>query len=304
MASAMGCLYQNTFATTRFDSIFKAEDLKVEALAESEKVEVLSFLSKRPIHTVCMASFLRDNGVVSPQNRGTFYGCRDASGSLQGVALIGHATLIETENDEALRAFAYLQHELSNAHLVRGDHETVSRFWRHYAELGHEPSLACRELLFVQTSAKTNSELVPHLRPATLNELEELKLVNAEFIRNECGIDPLKKDPVGFSSRLARRIEKQRVWLVEKDGVIIFKADVFAQTPEAAYLEGVFVNPDYRGCGIGLHCLRDLSNRLLQQSNSLCLLVNQQNEKLEHFYTQAGYSISGIYDTIYLDSDN
>jgi uncharacterized protein len=304
MASAMTCYLNNSVAATRFNSTSKAGGLKVEALNSDEKAEALSFLSARPLHTVCLSSFLRDNGVINASNRGTFYGCRDASGALQGVALIGHATLIETENDDALRAFAYLKHKFANAHLVRGDHETVSRFWKHYAEFGHEPRLACREVLFALNATLAPAERVPNLRPACLEELEELKRVNAEFIRTECGIDPLKRDPRGFSTRLASRIAKNRVWILEDEGRIIFKADVFAQTPQAAYLEGIFVNPDHRGRGIGLRCLRDLSNRLLQDSHSLCLLVNERTEGLEHFYKRVGYSVEGIYDTIYLHNSN
>jgi predicted GNAT family acetyltransferase len=303
MASAMTC-YHNTIAATRFGSLTKAQGLKVSALTESERAETLRFLSIRPIHTVCMASFLRDNGVISPENRGTFYGCRDARGALQGVALIGHATLIETENDEALRAFAYLQHQFANAHLVRGEHEIVSGFWKHYAELGHQPRLACREVLFVQNAASCFTERIPSLRPATFAELDQIKRVNADFILSECGIDPLKRDPEGFTKRLSIRLAKGWVWILEENGTVIFKADVFAQTAQAAYLEGVYVHPDFRRRGIGLRCVRDLSQRLLQTAESVCLLVNQDREGLEHFYTRAGYSVSGIYDTIYLNSEN
>jgi len=80
--------------------------LAAHVLTTGEESEVLSFLSARPVHTVIMASFIRDNGLVSPLNRGTFYGCRDEEGRLVGVALIGHATLVETESDDALAAFA------------------------------------------------------------------------------------------------------------------------------------------------------------------------------------------------------
>ena len=84
-----------------------AGDLAARPLAAAEEAEVLSFLAARPVHTVTMASFIRDNGLVSPLNRGAFYGCRDAEGRLVGVALVGHATLVETESDAALAAFAH-----------------------------------------------------------------------------------------------------------------------------------------------------------------------------------------------------
>ena len=56
--------------------------VNTERLANSDAAEVLEFLSQRPIHTVAMMSLIRDNGIVSPFNRGTFYGCRDLNGHL------------------------------------------------------------------------------------------------------------------------------------------------------------------------------------------------------------------------------
>lgn len=303
MASAMTS-YQNTFAGSAVLTRQTSHGLTVAAMTEEEKAEVLSFLSARPIHTVCMSSFLRDNGVVSANNRGTFYVCRNNSGTLQGVALIGHATLFETKSDKALQAFASLKNGLSGSHLVRGEHKTVSRFWKYYGELGHQLRLARREDLFVKEKSEANVKQVSGLRLATLDQLDQLKHINAEFIRIECGMDPLQRDPVGFANRMATRIEKNRIWVMENKGELIFKADVFAQTPQAAYVEGVFVHPQYRRRGIGLSCLRDLSQRLLQQSGSLCLFINEQESELERFYSAAGYKRRSIYDTIYLNTEH
>src|SRR3954463_12161453 len=74
-------------------------------LTEEDRTEVLAFLAERSIHTVCMTGFIRDNGLISPYNRGTFYGCRNSEGRLEGVALIGHATLIEARTERAMREF-------------------------------------------------------------------------------------------------------------------------------------------------------------------------------------------------------
>ena len=62
----------------------------IEVLKNEHKDELLTFLAQRPIHTVCMSSFVRDNGVVSPLNRGTFYAYRGTTGQIEGAALLGH----------------------------------------------------------------------------------------------------------------------------------------------------------------------------------------------------------------------
>ena len=274
--------------------------LSIDSLTEHDTSEVLAFLATRPIHTVCMAGYIRDNGIVSSLNRGVFYGCRNEAGRLQGVALIGHATLLETQSDETLRAFAQLKHEYSVSHLVRGEHQMIERFWRHYAQFGHKPRLARRELLYEQQAAPDTEGSVPKLQPATLNDLEEIMAINSEMILSECGINPMKKDPLGFRERLGRRIQQGRVWIWMPDGRLIFKADVFAETPDMTYVEGVYVTPEQRGHGYGLRCLSRLGRILLQRSQSICLLINQQKEDLAAFYEKAGFQLRGTYDTIYL----
>ena len=50
-----------------------AQTGNVERLTTNNEAEVLEFLSERPIHTVAMMGFIRDNGIVSPLNRGIFW---------------------------------------------------------------------------------------------------------------------------------------------------------------------------------------------------------------------------------------
>jgi hypothetical protein len=78
--------------------------VQVAKLNAGHAGEVMDFLGRRPIHTVAMVGFINDNGLVSPLNRGAFYGCRNLQGQLEGIALIGHATLMETISDRALEA--------------------------------------------------------------------------------------------------------------------------------------------------------------------------------------------------------
>src|SRR5882762_4369153 len=75
--------------------------LRVQAFSNGHQDEVLAFLSQRAIHTVFMSGLIRDNGLVSFSNRGTFYGCRDGLDELTGVALIGPKTVIEARDESS-----------------------------------------------------------------------------------------------------------------------------------------------------------------------------------------------------------
>ncbi|HEY0546794.1 MAG TPA: GNAT family N-acetyltransferase [Pyrinomonadaceae bacterium] len=276
------------------------DELTILPLMEEEEAEVLEFLADRPIHTVFMAGFIRDNGIISPFNRGTFYGCRDPKGRLEGVAIIGHATLVEARTDAAMSAFARLAQADARAHIIMGEETKIETFWHHYSESGREPRMICRDLLMEQRWPVDNFSDVLALRQATLEDLGHVVSAHAAVAFEECGVNPLENDPIGFRIRTARRIEQGRVWVLIENDKLIFKADIVSDTPEVIYLEGVYVNPEERGKGYGSRCLMKMGRVLLSRAVSISLLVNERNEAALALYRKAGYQLRSYYHTIFL----
>jgi predicted GNAT family acetyltransferase len=288
-------------STAIFDKFASAPvGCTIGELYQEDEAEALEFLADRPIHTVFMSSLIRDNGLASRHNRGSFYACRDARGQLEGVGLLGHATVIEARTDEAVSAFARLARNCFNAHLIRGERDTVDSFWKYYASQGQEPRLVCRELMFEQREALPLTEPIQDLRLATLGDLDQVLKVNAAMAFQEAGISPLNSDPGGFRQRTARRIEQGRVWIWTREDKLMFKTDVVAATPEAIYLEGVYVHSEERQKGYGSRCLNQLGAILLTEHKSICLTMNQESKTAIAFYARAGYKFHSHYETIYL----
>ena len=115
---------------------------KVRELRRDDTREVLEFLSIRPVHTVVMTSFINDNGIESDLNRGKFYGHRNTKGKLEGVALIGHSTLVEARSDEALKALAFVARSAETPiHLVMSSGNDAERFWKYLSGGLNDPRL-------------------------------------------------------------------------------------------------------------------------------------------------------------------
>ena len=288
-----------------------SKDGRINLLTHGAEAEALEFLSARPIHSVVMSSFIRDNGLVSDLNRGRFYSYRDRSGRIEGVALVGHATLFETSNEAALAAFARLVHNSDRVHMIMGEAAKIAQFWRHYTVSGSVPHRIGRELLFEQSSLppeqrRSETQNTVHgLRLATSEDLSVVMMTHAKMACEELGlVDPIVADPKGFPERCARRIQQRRVWVLLENGSLVFKADVVADTTEAIYLEGIYVNPEKRGQGYGLSCLTELSRLLLQRTRSICLLVNERNYKAHSFYRRAGFRFQSHYMTIFLKNSS
>ena len=266
-------------------------DLKrLQLLTEADKKEVLSFLKVRPVHTVVMTSFIRDNGLENESNRGKFYGYRNPEGTLEAVALIGHTTLIETRSEEALKALATIARQSETPiHLIMSDDSTTERFWRNYADDYRQPRLVCTELLFELNFPFLVQDCEWEVRSAKAEELEMIAEAHAEVALIESGVNPLEKDREGFLRRCLRRIEQGRTFVVTENGKLIFKADVVAETDDVIYLEGIYVAPEMRGQNIGSKCLAKLGLQLLERAQHICLLSNVDFKGAHRSFEKAGF---------------
>jgi GNAT superfamily N-acetyltransferase len=279
------------------------DGLSVRALTSTDEAEVLDFLAARPIHTVFLSGFIRDNGIESGFNRGRFWGCRDRAGLLIGVALIGHHTFVESHSETALAAFACVARDSRSTYMILGEQQKLESFWRHFADEQQTPRRFCRELLY-ELYWPPAQEPLPGLRLATADDLEIVLPVNACMVMAESGVNPMESDPAGFRRRWERRIDQKRVWVWIEQGRLIFNADVMLDTPDCIYLEGIYVDPQERSKGYGLRGLSQLSRYLLARTKSLCLLVNEENVRARNFFEKAGYRQAACYDTIFLHREN
>jgi hypothetical protein len=126
------------------------------------------------------------------------------------------------------------------------------------------------------------------LREAELDDLELLVPACAAAHELEIGVDPLRRDPDGFRWRTKSQIEERRSWLWVEDGVILFKAEASAWTPEAVQLQQVWVDPGERAKGYGARGLADLCRLLLERVPVVCLFVRADNTPAIRLYEAIG----------------
>lgn len=263
---------------------------RISEVTIENTAEVLGFLNERPVHTVILTSFIKDNGIVSEFNRGKFYGYRNTAGMLEGVALVGHTTLVEARSDESLKALAFAARNTKTPiHLIMSSGDSAVEFWDYVSGGANPPRLTCTEELFEISFPFAVQQNELKLRNADMSHLLQVAEAQAEVAFLESGVDPMAKDRDGFLKRVARRIEQNRVFVVFDDGKLIFKADIIAETDHTAYLEGIYVHADFRGMGIGPKCLASLSLDLLNRVENVCLLSNVDFTDAHRSFLKAGF---------------
>lgn len=279
-----------------------APDLsRIGRLKDENKDEVLAFLALRPVHTVAMTSFITDNGIQSELNRGEFYEYRNRQGELEGVALIGHTTLVEARTDDALKALAFAARTSKTPiHMIMSSGTAAQSFWNYLKGFQSKPRLSLTELLFEVGFPFPVQSCDYELRTARPEELETVAEAQAEVAEIECGINPLVKDREGFLKRVMRRIEQGRVFVVFDGDRLVFKADIVAQTDAVAYLEGVYVGPEFRGQGTGSKCLSRLCLELLSRVRNVCLLSNVEFVGAHRSFLKAGMRQTDACTTLFV----
>ncbi|MEO7658992.1 MAG: hypothetical protein ABIV48_05200 [Pyrinomonadaceae bacterium] len=279
-----------------------APDLtKVRELMAANTPEVKAFLSIRPVHTVVMSSFIDDNGIESELNRGKFFGYRNSAGTLEGVALIGHSTLVEARTDEALKALAFqARTPQTPIHVIMSSGKSAESFWNYLTGGSHQPRLTCVEMLFEAAFPFPVQSSDDGLRLANLDELLPIAEAQAEVAFLESGVDPMLKDREGFLKRVERRIQQGRVFVVFDGDKLVFKTDLMAETDDVAYLEGVFVGHDYRGMRFGPKFLSQLTVQLLSRVSHVCLLSNANLGSAHRSFERAGFRNSDECTTLFV----
>jgi ribosomal protein S18 acetylase RimI-like enzyme len=284
---------------TEIVSSWQRDSLEFAPAAEGTEEEILSALAAPTLTNVVMAGFIRDNGLVSAQNRGRFYACRNNADKLEGVALIGHSILFDAVSDGAIEGFASVARRDPSPHLLMGEHNAVQRFWSYYANDEHAPRHVCPVLFLRRGEAFQPRQDVPALRLARPEDLEPVVRAQAAMAVETSGVDPLRKDPIGFRQRYLRRIDKNRVWVLMQNRRLIFKLDVITETPDATYIEGVYVTREERGKGVGQSCLAAVGRKLLERTKAVHLFVETENTRTIAFYLKLGFDIAGQYDLLY-----
>ena len=261
------------------------EDASV-SLVEPSYEQVLEFCARDPIERV----FLED---VARRGLGRFWAVEDGARGLQSLCHVGANLVPSGERCEVFAAAA----ARSGSRMIIGDERAVGELWDAAARRLPAPREdRPGQPVFAITEPPVSGET--GLRAAELHDLEQLVPVCALAHAEELGIDPLLRDAEGFRWRTRAQIEDARSWLWIEDGVICFKAEASAWTPDAVQIQQVWVDPAVRRRGYGARGMRDLCRLLLQTTPTVTLFVRTDNEPAIRLYETIGMNRVGSYRSI------
>jgi ribosomal protein S18 acetylase RimI-like enzyme len=255
-------------------------------LVEPHVEQVLAFCAGDPVERV----FLED---MALRGSGRFVAIAGDGGALTAVCHSG-ANLVPS--GEGCHAFADVALR-SEARMIIGEERAVGELWSSAAGVMPRP----REDRPGQPVYVIDAPPPPGetgLRAATPDDLERLVPACATAHQEEIGVDPLRRDADGFRWRTRSQIDEGRSWIWLEDGVIRFKAEASAWTPEAVQLQQVWVDLEARRHGYAARGLRDLCRLLLRTTPCVTLFVRTDNAPAIRLYESIGMRRALTYRSI------
>ena len=256
------------------------------ALSEPTTREVLEFCASSPIERV----FLED---VARRGLGRFAAVRDGDGRLAALCHAGANIVPSGSGCGAFSGFA----ARSDVRMLIGEEGAVSDLWAEAAPLLPPPRQdRPRQPVFAIREPPPSGD--SGLRLATPADVPRLLAACAAAHELELGIDPLDRDAEAFRWRTSAQIDEGRSWVWLEHGVVRFKAEASAWTPQAVQLQQVWVDPEARGRGDGRRGLSDLIRLLLATTPVVTLFVRAENTAAIGLYECVGMTRELFYRSV------
>lgn len=249
---------------------------------------------------VFMAAHLEAVGTAAPSSSGgevigAFRGSRLVSACWTGVNLVPvgmaeeDAAVLGRLLGESGRRFSSV---FGPAVSVMGMWSTLSSYSPDPFDVrAQQPLLEIRE----PSSVPPNDSL-RHTEP---HELEKILPACAAMFEEEVGYSPYVGGEEHYRRRVAGLIRRRHSLVdFDGDGQVIFKAELGTVSASTAQIQGVWMNPVYRGQGLAAGYMSAVVDEALKLAPVASLYVNSFNTRALALYRTVGFTQAGEFATV------
>ena len=141
----------------------------------------------------------------------------------------------------------------------------------------------------------------PHVRRVRLDEIDVLYPASVAMFTEEVGVSPEEKGRDSYRARVTALVSQGRVFARIEDGRVMFKAEIGSQTAKACQLQGVYVDREHRGRGLGTAGVASILRTVLAEGcPAVTLYVNADNEPAKRVYDAVGFCRTKTFATVLL----
>ena len=261
-------------------------------LGPADLEEVLDLLARDPVDNVFISSRVASAGLDPWQLGGELWGFH-VGGRLTSVCFSGANLVPVAATPESVRAFAdRARKQGRRCSSIVGPREPVLELWGYLGPHWGAPR-EIRSSQPVMAIRESSPTVAPdfRVRPVRAAELDVLMPACNAMFTEEVGVSPVAADGGrGYRQRVTELINGGRAFAWIEGGDVVFKAEVGAVTRETCQIQGVWVNPRYRGRRVSEGGMSAVVEYALRDFSPLVTLyVNDFNAPARAAYHRVGF---------------
>jgi uncharacterized protein len=276
----------------------RSRDLRV--LGPADLDEVTALLATDPVRNVVVDYRSRLTRLEPRWLGGEMWGYYE-HGELVSVCHSAANLIPALTRGEALRRFA--ERALARGprcSAIVGQARDVEQLWGELAPHWPQPREVRPDQPHYEIASAPLVEPDPRVRRTTRDQVDALYPASVAMHIEEVGIDPRGTGSGAvFRAGLRQAVSAGRSFSRIDDGRVVFKADLAAVTPHACQVQGVYVDPDRRGQGLGTAGMAAVVAIALREvAPVVSLYANAYNVAALRTYEKVGFRHTATFSTI------
>lgn len=272
----------------------------VRPVGEADRAAALAICARNPVANCYVAARIAE--VDLDRARGSLLG-HYRSGRLESLCW-ATANVIPVEcSPEAAKAFGErLRRQQRQFSSIFGPALQVALLWEELSAYWRRPLevRARQPLLAMDRADPIQVEPDPRVRTAVMEELDALVPAAAAMFTEEIGYAPYsdRGSQAAYRNMVRGLVIHGRSYVLTEGGEIVFKADLGSVGVNAGQIQGVWVDPAYRGRGLAAPAMARVVELARQETELVSLYVNDFNTAALRTYARVGFREVGLFATI------
>lgn len=154
----------------------------------------------------------------------------------------------------------------------------------------------CQPMLAIDTDPQIVGD--ERVQPVTMADFGAYVQASMEMYREEVGVSPVAQGAQGYFAHVRTLIETGRAFGIIESGRVVFKADLGATAGEVAQIQGVWVDPEFRGRGLSAPAMAQVVRLARRRHRVISLYVNDYNLPARACYARCGFEQVGEFATV------
>jgi uncharacterized protein len=140
----------------------------------------------------------------------------------------------------------------------------------------------------------------PEVRLVQPHEVDQLFPAAVAMYTEEVGVSPLLDDGGrGYKRRIAELVRARRAYARFVGRRVVFKAELAIVTRRTTQVQGVWVDPEFRGRGLAAAAVAAVTGDALHRvAPTVSLYVNDYNTPARRVYARCGFTQAGAFATV------